>query len=185
MASTYHVNPRIRAYGKARVDITRRAKDEKDWQTLWKAPRHSFPFTWEGGWKQCIEYQVDDFAAEVGFFIDFLGLTVGAFSPSYAMFTSPDQEFAFSVAAVADGERSTPPDTLRIRFMVKDIMKTAKELERRGITFERKPQPDGGPDSSFYTGYFRTPHGICVDLWGTVHIEPALPIEAELREANN
>ncbi len=38
MPSNYHINPRIRAYGKARIDVTRRAKDEIEWQKLWREP---------------------------------------------------------------------------------------------------------------------------------------------------
>jgi len=47
------------------------------------------------------------------------------------------------------------------------VFGTATELERRGIKLEQWPQPcaDG---STLYIGYFRTPHGICVDLWGLV-----------------
>ena len=64
------INPRVRAYGKARLDIARRAQSRQDWDTLWKKPLHEFPFTWGAYWKQSIEYRVADFAAEIGFFID-------------------------------------------------------------------------------------------------------------------
>lgn len=162
-----HVNPKFRAYGKARVDIARRAESRDDWDTLWKGSTFPFPFSWGGSWKQCIEYKVDDFPAEVGFFIDILGLPVNAFDPDYAMFTSPGGEFYFSVIPTPEGSMSTPPDALRIQFMVADMHETTEELERRGILFEQHPQPcEQG--SSLYIGYFRTPHGICVDLWGKV-----------------
>ena len=165
MATKYHVNPRIRAYGKARIDITLRAKDEKDWLEHWRAQLHPYPFAWGDGWKFCIEYKVDDFAAEVGFFIDFLGFPASVFSPNYAQFTSPNGEFFFSVSAVQEGEQSTPPDTLRIQFNIADIVDTVEELESRGIVFEQHPQPirEG---SEIVVGYFRTPHGVCIDLWG-------------------
>jgi catechol 2,3-dioxygenase-like lactoylglutathione lyase family enzyme len=161
----FHVNPKFRAYGKARLDIARRADNPEDWNRLWKRPAYPFPFNWGNHWKQCVEYRVDDFAAEVGFFIDILGLPVNAFDPDYAMFTSPDGDFYFSVVPAVEGEPSTPPDAFRIQFMVEDIQETALELERRGIPFEQWPQPcyEG---SSLQIGYFRTPHGICIDLWG-------------------
>ena len=38
MATKYHVNPKMRAYGKARIEITKHAKDEKDWQENWREP---------------------------------------------------------------------------------------------------------------------------------------------------
>jgi catechol 2,3-dioxygenase-like lactoylglutathione lyase family enzyme len=172
MTSKYRVDPRIRALGKARIDVTRRATNEQEWQKMWREPRYPFPFDWGQSWKLSIQYIVDDYAAEIGFFIDVLGLPVYAFSPSYAMFTSPDQSFAFSVIAAQEGSASTDPDTLRIQFMVNNILKVSEELERRGIVFEQKPQPDPTPGSCLYVGYFRTPHGVCVDLFGEVEVDP-------------
>jgi hypothetical protein len=166
----FHINPKFRAYGKARLDIAQRAGSEEDWLRLWKNPSNSFPFTWNGQWKHCIEYRVDDFAAEVGFLIDILGLPVNAFDPDYAMFTSPAGDFFFSVVPATEDMPSTPPDAIRIQFMIADIRETALELERRGIPFEMWPQAclEG---SSLFIGYFRTPHGICVDLWGSVETD--------------
>lgn len=163
----YHINPKFRAYGKARLDIAQRASSEEEWDRLWKKSAHPFPFVWEGQWKQCIEYKVDDFAAEVGFFIDILGLPINALASDYAMFTSPAGDFYFSVVPAEEGEPSTPPEAIRIQFLVANIQETALELEQRGIPFELWPQAcrEG---SSLFIGYFRTPHGICVDLWGVV-----------------
>ena len=163
----FPVNPRVRAYGKARLDIASRAQSTSDWDKLWKNPAYPFPFTWGEYWKQCIEYKVDDFAAEVGFYTDILGLPVNALDPGYAMFTSPGGDFFIAIVPTLDSTRSTPPDAIRIQFMVADVFGTAGELERRGIKHEQWPQPcaDG---STLYIGYFRTPHGICVDLWGLV-----------------
>ena len=70
--STFPINPRFRAYGKARIDIAKRAETRDDWDQLWKKPTNPFPFSWGSSWKQCIEYKVADFPAEVGFFIDIL-----------------------------------------------------------------------------------------------------------------
>jgi len=166
----HHINPKFRAYGKARIDIAMRATSQAEWQKLWKKPAFPFPFSWGDNWKQCMEYKVDDFPAEVGFFIDILGLPINAFDPGYAMFTSPNGEFYFAVIPTLEGEQSTPPDSIRIQFMVEDIYQTASELERRGIQFEHWPQACS-EGSSLYIGYFRTPHGIPVDLWGQVVID--------------
>ena len=161
----HHINPRFRAYGKARIDIAQRAHNRDDWFQLWKEPSNPFPFAWGENWKQSIEYKVDDFAAEVGFFIDILGFPVNAFDPDYAMFTSPDRDFYFSIIPTYDGEESTPPEALRIQFMVADIFEVVEELQKRGVIFDQEPLPceDG---STLYIAFFRTPHGICVDLWG-------------------
>ena len=164
---SHRINPRVRAYGKARLDIARRAQSRQDWDALWKKPQHEFPFTWGAHWKQCIEYRVDDFAAEIGFFIDVLGLPVKAFNEFSAMFTGPAQEFYFSVTPTFEGQEPTPPDALRLQFFVADIFQVSRELENRGIQFEPPPQPVS-EGSDYYVGVFRTPHGICIDLCGLV-----------------
>jgi hypothetical protein len=66
--------------------------------------------------------------------------------------------------------------------MVEDIFKTATELERRGIAFEQPPAPVG-EGSSVYIAYFRTPHGICVDLWGTAEAQASQPPQPEVMES--
>lgn len=164
MAIQHRIDPRVRAYGKARIDITMRAKDEQDWQSKWKDPRYPFPFTFGDSWKHCVEYRVDDFAAEVGFFMDVLGFPAQTFSPSFAIFTTPGQDFSISVVAATDGYFSTPPDAIRLQFMVEDILQTAEELVSRGVNFEQLPERNN--TGGLITGYFRTPHGICVDLLG-------------------
>jgi hypothetical protein len=44
-------------------------------------------------------------------------------------------------------------------------MDLAEKLKDRGIEFEADPAPYGGADTNFYTGVFRTPHGIRISLW--------------------
>jgi catechol 2,3-dioxygenase-like lactoylglutathione lyase family enzyme len=167
MATNYPINPRVRAFGKARIDIAGRAKNQAQWEKLWKQPANSFPFVWGESWKQCVEYRVDDFPAEVGFYVDILGLPINALDPAYAMFTSPQGDFFFSVVPTPHTEPSTPPDAIRLQFMVQDIFSTTHELQQRGIDFEQTPQPIH-PASSLSIATFRTPHGICVELWGKV-----------------
>jgi predicted enzyme related to lactoylglutathione lyase len=175
MATHYRVDPRIRAYGKARIDVTRRAHDEREWQSLWREPRFPFPFTWADGWKQSMQYTVDDFAAEIGFFIDILGFPVSAFSPNYAQFTSPDQAFFFGVAATREGGQVTPPDSLSIQFMLKDLEGTIHQLEQRGIVFERKPESGV---SAPPIAVLRSPHGVSIELWGAPQTQPVVQPEA-------
>lgn len=168
MATNYPINPRVRAYGKARLDLARRARNGEDWKRIWKAPIHPYPFQLGGAWKQCIEYKVTDFAAEVGFFIDILGLEVNSLDPGYAQFTSPQGDFYFAVVETPQGYNATPPDAIRIQFMVEDIFDIADELESRGIIFEIPPQPCQA-GSALNIGSFRTPHGIFIELWGIVN----------------
>jgi catechol 2,3-dioxygenase-like lactoylglutathione lyase family enzyme len=168
--TVHHVNPRFRAYGKARIDIAKRAASRDDWDRLWVKPAHPFPFSWGKSWRQCIEYKVADFPAEVGFFIDILGFPVNAFDPDYAMFTSPNGDFFFSVVPVQDKKELTAPDAIRLQFMVENIYETASELEKRGVKFEEWPSKTSG-QSSLLIGSFRTPNGISIELWGMDRLE--------------
>jgi catechol 2,3-dioxygenase-like lactoylglutathione lyase family enzyme len=168
MVTNYPLNPRVRAYGKARIDIAERVKNPADWEKLWVRPSNPFPFVWGKSWKDCVEYKVDDFAAEVGFFIDVLGLQVNAFDPGYAMFTSPQGDFFLAVVPVHEDDQSTPPEALRLQFMLTDILATTRELEKRGIVFDQPPQPIQ-PGSSLSISSFRTPNGVSIELWGIVN----------------
>jgi catechol 2,3-dioxygenase-like lactoylglutathione lyase family enzyme len=180
---TRHINPRFRAYGKARLDIANRAKSRQDWDQLWKVSTHPFPFKWGSSWKHCVEYNVDDFPAEVGFYIDILGMPVNAFDPSYAMFTSPDGDFFIGVVPTSTGVVSTPRDAIRLQFMVSNILEVTRELERRGVIFDQQPEPIQA-GSSLYIGYFRTPHGIPIGLWGDLN-EFIKPNDFELDQDND
>lgn len=162
-----HINPRYRAYGKARIDMAQHIQNQQDWDTHWKAPKNSFAITFprDGSWKQSIEYQVDDYAAEVGFWVDIVGIPVNAFGPDYAQFTGPKGEFTFAVTSTPEGLKSTPPESIRIQFLVDDINLIVDELSSRSVPFDQPPTPVS-PGSSTHIATFLTPHGIAIDLWG-------------------
>lgn len=180
MTGKYHINPRFRAYGKARLDVTLRAKNEQEWQEMWREPYNAFPFSWASDWKYCFLYMVDDFAAEVGFFIDILGFEVGAFSPRYAQFTSPGKEICFSVVSVDEGEESTSPDTIQLQLNIVNVKKTIKDLENRGVEFNTALNEDQDGLSKL-VGYFRSPHGVRINLWNerqtTTHEDREIDME--------
>lgn len=176
-----HINPRFRAYGKARLDIARRAHTRADWEHLWKPTMHPFAFQWGERWQHCIEYRVDDFPAEVGFFIDVLGFPVKAFNDRYAMFTSPDEAFHLAVLPADEHAPAIPPEALRLQFMIRDLEDTVAELERRGVVFDLPPQPLH-PGSHMHIAAFHTPHGIAVELWSEVLPEAPAFVEESAQE---
>lgn len=164
MSAKHHINPRFRAYGKARLDVTLRAKDEQEWQEMWREPLNPFPFKFASGWKFCLEYKVEDYAAEVGFFIDVLGFTVTAFSPRFAQFISPGEELCLNVLEAAEGASSTPPDCIRLILQLTNAKDILQELDLRGIAVEKADGKDMSAGST-PVGYFRTPQGLRIDLW--------------------
>jgi hypothetical protein len=94
------------------------------------------------------------------------------------MFTGPAQEFYFAVTPTFEDQEPTPPDALRLQFLVDDIFRVADELVQRGIEFEQPPQPVA-EGSSYFVGYFRTPHGIPIDLCGMVNLDELEMITSE------
>lgn len=157
---------KCREFGAARLAVAAEAQSPADWERLWKAPAHPFPFTWGSCWKHCVEYRVDDFPLELGFFLDVLGFDSVALAQDFAMLNNEAEEFHVAVRPATNGN-ATPRDAIRLQFLISDIVETAKRLQSRGVVFEQPPAPSE-PDSPMYTGYFRTPHGIPVDLWGMV-----------------
>jgi len=164
MQSSTTWKEKCRQFGLQRLAIAAQAKTTEEWQQMWKAPAHPYPFTWGPCWKQCIEYRVEDHAAELGFFVDILGLECNALGNDFAMLTNEAGDFYFAIRPCEEGS-STPPDALNLQFMLSNIQETAIRLEQRGIVFEKPVQPYE-PNSPMLTGTFRTPHGIAVDLWG-------------------
>ncbi|MCI0520452.1 MAG: VOC family protein [Chloroflexi bacterium] len=174
MSVEIHIDPRIRALGKARIDVTRRAKDEREWQMLWREPRYACPLRLGEGWRYCVEYSVEDFAAEIGFYIDVLGLPVSAFSTNYAQFTSPDAEFFFGVRAAAPDQPPAPAGAMRIQFQVQDLPRTVEALVRRGVSVSQaQPQSDRAIAS------FHSPNGAWIELWGEAHVEESAAPQGE------
>lgn len=158
---------KCRDYGIARIGVTKKAKTPDDWKTMWIKEAHDFPFEFGDCWKQCIEYKVVDFEAEVGFFTDILGCGSNASDDNYWMFTGPNRDFFFSIVRVADNQLATKPDSIALEFMVKNVLDKVKELENRGIVFDEQPK-EYWPNSGMYRAIFKTSNAIPVRIWGFV-----------------
>ena len=158
---------RLHELGEARLKVAETAKTPEQLKELWKEPANAYPFKWGECWKQCTQYCVKDFAAEVGFFIDVLGFPTNAFGPDYAMFTSPEKDFFFAIVPANDENTCTAPESITLGFMIQDLPRVAKELESRGVEFSKpvKPCAEG---AALHSGSFRTPNGVEVTIWGMV-----------------
>ncbi|MCW8129074.1 MAG: VOC family protein [Planctomycetota bacterium] len=161
------------ALGLERIKLASSCKTPQDWKERWVEPKHPFPFKLGPCWTHCVEYHVKDFPAEVGFFLDVMGFPTNALGGEYAMFTSPEHGFYFSVTPASEENPLTPPETIRLEFMVEDILEVGKKLEARGLKFENPPAPHGGPNSGLYQGTLRTPNGVALRLWGVVKNQDA------------
>lgn len=149
--------------GKERIEFSKSCKSQDDWEK-WESPKNDYAFEYGSCWKSTIEYRVENFEAEVGFFIDVLGTDCVTISENYAMLRGWEQEFAFSVRRPKDDETTTPKDAFVIEFMVKDMMKTAENLLSRGIHFIEEPRREA-EGSPMKIASFQTPHGMKIKLW--------------------
>jgi hypothetical protein len=160
------MHERSRALGEARIRLAESIGSPEEWKDRWTAPGFDFPFSL-AHWKHCMCYSVDDYAAEAGFLIDVLGIRATIFGPDNALLSGPDGAFCVQIAGVSDGGPSTPPETVGLMFYVDNIVDACAALEERGIAFEEPLAPMGGPESTFMSAEFKTPHGVPVSLWGT------------------
>ena len=126
--------------------------------------KNEFAFEFGSCWNQTIEYKVNDFEAEVGFFIDVLGFDCNSISEDYAMLMGPKKECFFSVRKPKENESATPADAITIEFMLADIFETAKKLSDRGIELTKEVSMDV-PDYPLYDAKFQTPNGLSVRVW--------------------
>ncbi|MFC2150809.1 VOC family protein [Calditrichota bacterium] len=160
---------RSREAGQKRMADVKQLKSGDEWREYWKTRDQAskFPFGFGDCWKHQFEYVVEDVAAEVGFYVDILGLTPMSIGEEYNMFTSPNEDFHFAFVPASPDKSVTPPRAIRIEFMVDDIVKTSRKFEDDGIVFEKhiRPYSEG---SLLYHGEILTPAGITIELWGMV-----------------
>lgn len=162
---TSGITERARRLGRERLDALRPDLRASAEERPWAPSPDGIAFSIGDCWTQCTFYSVEDYDAELGFFLDILGLKAFTINEESSMFTSPKNEFYIGVNRASTGQSPTNPETLRVQFMVDEIEKVAAELERRGIVFEDRPKPES-EGSPMWFGTMRSPNGVAIDLWG-------------------
>jgi catechol 2,3-dioxygenase-like lactoylglutathione lyase family enzyme len=152
-----------RDLGQRRLDAIARITSREDWQRLWPKPRHAYPFTWGDCWKGVVEFGVKDFAAELGFYLDILGMSVNATWPDHAMIMSPDGDYTFTIYRA----KRTSSD-LNLQFMIGNISEAVAALKRRGVVPVQDLRAEWGEQSPMRTCRLRSPSGVVITLWGMV-----------------
>jgi predicted enzyme related to lactoylglutathione lyase len=158
---------RARALGVARLDALTPGMRASAELAPWAPAADGPAFSIGDCWTQCTFYAVDDYEAELGFYLDILGLKTFTINDVSSMVTSPKNEFFIGVNRADDDQPATNPSSLRIQFMVDRIEEVVAELERRGIAFDVRPAPES-EGSPMWFGTMRSPNGVRVDLWGMV-----------------
>lgn len=127
--------------------------------------RPQFPFKWGDCWHFAVEYEVEDFATELGFFVDFMGFSLNALSPEYAMFMSPDDDVFIAIKPANNGAVQDFR-SFRVCFMLEGILAAARELQDCGIAFVSLPQPMADVERPMYRAEMKSPNGLRIELWG-------------------
>ena len=127
---------------------------------LWQKPKCLIKF--DNSWHQIIEYVVDDFLAEVGFYSNILGLVPSSLGQDYAKFSNRELLFFISFVPSSEERPATPPDSVHIQLLVKDMKRITWEFKQRGVRFIRKPE-QMSEDMSCAT--IITPGGMILDFW--------------------
>jgi len=154
----------LRAAGRRRLDLARAGLGREDVQQQWGRPADLYPFTPGECWLPHVRYLVDDYEAEIGFYIDLLGFSVVAFDDRVAMLRDPERTFYLQVSPAGEFG-AVHPETISIEVMVGNPIAAAKDLVERGIVFDKELEPCGVGSPLMY-GEFRTPHGVTVSFWG-------------------
>ncbi len=128
--------------------------------------RTGFPFKWGDCWHFAVEYRVADFASELGFFVHFMGFSLNALSPEYAMFMSPGEDVFIAIKPAGQGAESRDMGAFRICFMLENILDATNRMKERGIAFDTAPQPLADVDRPMYRAELTSPNGLRIELWG-------------------
>jgi Glyoxalase/Bleomycin resistance protein/Dioxygenase superfamily len=160
-----NINEKCQKYGIKRLETLKNIKSKEDFLKLWPKQKNSFDFKWGDCWKGVFEYGVDDYAAEIGFYIDYLGFELNASWDNHAMLMTPQGEFMFTVYEDKKSKGKVEK-YLNIQFMIENIMAVSKRLKKNKITVIQNLKNEWGKESKMKTFKVVTPNNICITLWG-------------------
>ncbi|MBC8342460.1 MAG: hypothetical protein H8E61_00585 [Bacteroidetes bacterium] len=155
-------------FGKSRLEFLSKATQSGKAIEKWPSPSHYFPFHFGRFWQMTIEYKVNDFESEVGFFSDILGFRIITLSVNYAMFSVPDNTFQISFLRQSSTHSALEMKSFKIEILIERILELTEELKSRGIAFNQNPTKVGIDNHSFINCGFSTPNGLDICLWEQV-----------------
>jgi predicted enzyme related to lactoylglutathione lyase len=106
------------------------------------------------------EYPVADFDAEVGFYLNVLGLSTIALDEEYALFTTPEEDLTFACRRHDQGNHTYSGHILC--FMTRDIDSFAESLEER-VGANEITRFAGSPVQTVLR--ITSPAGLQIDIW--------------------
>jgi hypothetical protein len=157
-------------YGQRRLDALKRIKSREDWEKLWPRARYDYPFTWGDCWKAVAEFGVKEFSAELGFYLDILGMKVNAVWDDHAMIKTPEGDYTFTIYRA----KRTSPE-LNLQFMLGNISEATTALKRRGVTVVQDLKAEWGEENPMRTFKMKSPSGVVITLWGFVAVKQKKP----------
>jgi len=157
---------KCRTYGQRRLDALKRITSREDWEKLWPRARFPYAFTWGDCWKAVAEFGVKDFTAELGFYLDILGMKVNAVWDNHAMIKTPEDDYTFTIYSA----KRTSPE-LNLQFMLGNISEASKALKRRGVTVVQDLKAEWGAENTMRAFKMKSPSGVVITLWGFVAVK--------------
>ncbi len=153
-------------FGKKRIETVIHNRLNPDDRIDWWKSENEYPFSLNPARPFWIEYVVKSFEAELGFFVDILGLIPNAISENYAVLSNPKNDFFFGFWKDSEIKRQTQPESITIGFLIDEIEKKYRELEERGVQFFHKPKGYPKNNDPLLVCKLETPNKIPIELWG-------------------
>ncbi len=161
------LHERCRAFGEERIEALARCKEPGDFQKLWPAGKADWPFTWGECWKAVPIIHLEDYAAELGFFVDVLGFQSFATWEGGCFLAAPESEFKLGLADTREGT-AVDPASFQLDLMVGNIEEAAATLVERGVIERADLHPEWGEEQRMRTLCLKSPNGISLKLWGNL-----------------
>lgn len=147
----------------------RKESDREAWATTWKAPTYGLGKP-EDCWTHFTLTTVADFNAELGFWVDAIGLDVFMLQqPSndepdaivMGMVAAPDESFIIGFQAEDATSTAAPANSISYEFMVQDLDAAWAHIVAAGGQVEKEPWDVGWG----VRATAKTPNGFEVRLW--------------------
>lgn len=112
--------------------------------------------------RQMFEYAVDEYETEVGFYSEVFGFSVIAMTSDYALYTTPANEFHFSIRAADEHHAASKFDGLKLLFMTADFATAEAHIRGSGLIKDAEVR-EGSPSQRVL--YMTSPAGLSIEIW--------------------
>ena len=128
--------------------------------------KYSFDITLDDSRKQWTEYHVDNFEAELGFYVDILGMKAQSLNQDYAVVHNEPREFYIGFWRASKDKPATPTGSISICFFFENIRNGVAKLKDRGVEFTDNIKPFPDENGTCRLAKLKTPNNHNIEIWG-------------------